>query len=94
MSKCLCAPLHAQWANANGQGDSGELYLLFGNPSLSPPDLPLNGSNGLTFKGAQFGAELGHAVSGAGDFNGDGIADFVIGAPGASPSNSLQLVSK
>ncbi|MEL7030046.1 MAG: integrin alpha, partial [Pseudomonadota bacterium] len=41
----------------------------------------LNGHNGFRIDGIGFLNESGAAVHGAGDFNGDGIADLVIGAP-------------
>jgi len=46
----------------------------------------LNGSNGLVINGVSAGDESGTAVSVAGDINGDGIDDLVIGAPYATPS--------
>lgn len=42
----------------------------------------LNGSNGLTILGEKGFLSLGYSVNTAGDINGDGIADFIIGAPG------------
>lgn len=36
-----------------------------------------------TFEGQANGEEFGHRVAGGGDFNGDGIADVIIGAPGS-----------
>jgi glycosylphosphatidylinositol phospholipase D len=42
----------------------------------------LDGQNGFTFRGAAAGDGLG-VVAGAGDVNGDGLADIIIGAPGA-----------
>ena len=48
-----------------------------------------------TFLGAQAGAQLGRAVAGGGDSNGDGIDDLVFTAPGAqfgAPSPRVYLV--
>ncbi|MGD0664954.1 MAG: hypothetical protein ABSA17_04410 [Rhabdochlamydiaceae bacterium] len=67
--------------------DSGNAYVVFGstapwNSSISLSSL--NGSNGFVLTGVNAGDSSGWSVSGAGDINGDGIADFVVGAPGAS----------
>ncbi len=48
----------------------------------------LNGSNGLVINGIAAGDSLGVSVSDLGDINGDGIADLIIGAPGAGPNGS------
>ncbi|MCI5045512.1 MAG: Ig-like domain-containing protein [Aquisalinus sp.] len=45
----------------------------------------LNGVNGVTFQGLGEGDRLGLDLSSAGDFNGDGIGDIIIAAPGADP---------
>jgi hypothetical protein len=42
----------------------------------------INGSNGFVINGLTQGARLGSSLSSAGDINGDGIADLIIGAPG------------
>jgi hypothetical protein len=42
----------------------------------------LNGNNGFAINGIEIGDGVGHSVSEAGDVNGDGIADIIIGAPG------------
>ena len=47
----------------------------------------LNGTNGFVLNGAAFGDRAGISVSAAGDVNGDGIADILIGANGADPNN-------
>lgn len=46
----------------------------------------LNGTNGFVINGAAEKDYSGAAVSGAGDFNGDGFDDLIIGAPGSDPN--------
>ncbi len=46
----------------------------------------LNGKNGFVIKGIEAYARPGTLVSGAGDVNGDGIADIIIGSPNAIKS--------
>ena len=58
----------------NGQGNEGRAYVFQGGPS------------GLTqiwdVEGNQIDALMGHAVATAGDINGDGYADVMVGAVG------------
>lgn len=46
----------------------------------------LDGSNGFVINGVVTADYSGRSVSNAGDINGDGIDDLIIGAPGASPN--------
>jgi hypothetical protein len=46
----------------------------------------LDGSNGFTIDGIARDDEAGYSVSGAGDVNGDGIDDLIIGAPQVTPN--------
>ena len=50
----------------------------------------LNGKNGFAINGINTGDDSGMSVSGAGDINGDGIADIIIGAWYASPNGNYQ----
>ena len=66
-----------------GKGRVGESYVVFGRDtgfgaSLDLADL--DGSNGFTIVGDGLGSLFGSQVSGAGDLNGDGIDDLVVGA--------------
>ncbi|MEH2440525.1 beta strand repeat-containing protein [Nostoc sp.] len=79
-------------ANPNGQRYAGQSYVVFGKSSgfaasLNPSDL--NGSNGFTLNGIDANDRLGSSVSNAGDINGDGLDDLIIGAPGADPNDQL-----
>eukprot|EP01030_Chromulinospumella_sphaerica_P019105 gene19105-biopygen16909 len=74
----------ATHADPNG-ANSGSAYVLFGTASGLPTDLattPLDGTNGFHIRGANAGAFAGYSVASAGDFNGDGYGDLIVGATG------------
>jgi hypothetical protein len=68
---------------------AGTVYLIFG--SVSPTSFTLSDSmsQGVSFTGATPGDEVGASVAIGGDFNGDGKADILIGAPGYSSSTGI-----
>jgi hypothetical protein len=75
--------LGAAAASPCGRNQAGTVYVLFGQSSGWPAyfDLrTLKGSNGFVVEGVNVGDMLGNSVSTAGDINGDGITDFIIGA--------------
>ena len=75
----------ASGANPNGD-HSGSSYVVFGKASGLDATLDLSsldGSNGFRLDGAA-GDGAGFSVSDAGDFNGDGFDDVIIGAPFAN----------
>jgi Ca2+-binding RTX toxin-like protein len=80
-------------ADADPNGDrSGQSYVVFGRSggfSSSFNLSTLNGSNGFAVNGINAYDRSGIAVSGAGDINGDGIDDLLIGADGADPSGNV-----
>jgi hypothetical protein len=74
----------ASFADPNGKSSAGESYVVFGSSSGFSPSLnlsTLNGSNGFVINGINPGDYSGRSVSAAGDINGDGIDDLIIGAP-------------
>jgi len=75
--------------NADPHGDnSGASYVVFGQSSgfSSSLDLSaLDGSNGFQINGEAAGDYSGTSVASAGDVNGDGIADLIVGARSADP---------
>jgi len=80
----------ASRADPNGT-DSGETYVVFGSASIWPASIELsslNGSNGFVLNGINFRDFSGISVSDAGDVNGDGIDDLIIGAQEADPNGS------
>ena len=64
--------------------NSGSSYLVFGNAAGFPADFDvatLDGGNGFRIDGESFNDNLGRSVSCAGDVNGDGVDDIIVGAP-------------
>ncbi|KAJ1395040.1 hypothetical protein B484DRAFT_439052, partial [Ochromonadaceae sp. CCMP2298] len=55
-------------------------------PSVDIDTADLSGFEALTLQGAASGDFLGHSVSAAGDVNGDGFADVIVGAYLADPN--------
>jgi len=76
-------------ASPNGLAQAGASYVLFGKSTSFTATIELsilNGSDGFVINGEKANDNLGISVSGAGDINGDGIADVIIGAPNATPN--------
>lgn len=59
----------------NLQTDKGKVYLYYGNA------LGLNTTSSWTYEVNQISMQLGEVISGAGDVNGDGFSDVILGAP-------------
>ena len=62
----------------------GESYIVFGRNTGFPAVFnlsDLDGSNGFIIRGIDANDFFGVSVSGAGDMNGDGFSDLIIGAP-------------
>lgn len=80
--------------SSNGLTENGVVYVVFGSANFTTNlsngvlDLAsdIDGTNGFSIDGLSDEDYLGSSVSRAGDFNGDGIGDFVIGAWNADPS--------
>jgi hypothetical protein len=79
----------AREADPNGIIEAGQSYVVFGRTTGFPSALnlsELDGSNGFVINGIAEGDDSGRSVSAAGDVNGDGIADVIIGASAADPN--------
>ncbi|QFS49167.1 beta strand repeat-containing protein [Nostoc sphaeroides] len=82
----------AQYADPKGNRDAGQSYVVFGEKNLGSGGSlnlsDLNGTNGFLINGIKQLDRSGSSVSNAGDINGDGIDDLIIGAFGASPNGN------
>ncbi len=87
----------ADYADPNGIGSAGESYVVFGGLTIGLPGsielASLNGSNGFVINGFQSYGRSGYSVSSAGDVNGDGIDDLIIGAMYAT-SNGIEYAGE
>ncbi|MCH7999831.1 MAG: VCBS repeat-containing protein [Chloroflexi bacterium] len=75
-----------------GTGDrcsAGEAYIIFGSPLLGGIIDTAAGEQDVTILGASAGDEMGVA-SGAGDVNGDGYDDILLGAHHAGPGGKAE----
>ncbi|MCC5616119.1 hypothetical protein LC605_13790 [Nostoc sp. CHAB 5836] len=76
---------------AKGASDFGQSYVVFGKSTGWSATLNLsnlNGANGFTINGIAYGDQSGVSVSSAGDVNGDGSDDLIIGARLADPNGT------
>lgn len=64
--------------------DSGVTYLVFGATALQTG----GAAQRMTFRGEAAGDNAGFKVAAAGDVNGDGKPDFLIGAPGSDATGT------
>jgi hypothetical protein len=78
--------------NASPHGaQSGASYVVFGRKSGFAASIKLSsldGTNGFKLNGAAAGDLSGSSVGNAGDVNGDGASDVIIGAPQQSSTGS------
>lgn len=80
--------LGARGADPNGNGSAGSAYVVFGRSDWQgqPVDLAaLDGLNGFRLDGVATASSAGRSVNAAGDVNGDGVGDILIGADGDNP---------
>ena len=84
----------AQTADHNGVVDAGISYVVYGKESNPRGNTAVNlsdiasGIGGFAIFGESAGALSGGSVSPAGDVNGDGLVDLIIGARQADPNGT------
>lgn len=76
------------YADLAGVGFVGGSYVVLGKASGFSATLDSASLDGVGFylEGVAAGDDLGRSVSSAGDVNGDGLDDLILGAPGADPN--------
>ena len=86
----------AYTADPAGRANAGQAYVIFGRKTADAGNFPatfnlasLNGTNGFTVNGNAAGDLLGNGVGSAGDVNGDGIDDVLIGASSVDDNGKL-----
>jgi glycosylphosphatidylinositol phospholipase D len=70
-------------ADPDGLRGAGRVYVVFGRDASLPTEIDLDalsGTNGFRLDGALARDALGASVAPAGDLNGDGIGDMIVGA--------------
>ena len=87
------------YSASNARGQAGESYVVFGKASGWDPAISLNtialGTGGFVINGQDGGDKSGFSVASAGDINGDGFADIIIGAgSGRAAGNTKYLAGE
>jgi hypothetical protein len=89
----------APYANPDGKSFAGKSYVVFGKINSSAINLSAiadanNPTGGFVMNGEVTGGESGASVSSAGDVNGDGLDDLIVGAKYANPNGHDSKSSK
>ncbi|MCX8518869.1 MAG: hypothetical protein ORN21_01875, partial [Methylophilaceae bacterium] len=84
----------ANTASITASGTEGRVYVVFGKTNISSIELSQVGlgKGGFVIEGANIGDNLGSSVSAAGDINGDGFADLLVGAKAANAGGGSTYV--
>ncbi len=85
----------APTSDRNPEFNSGVAYLVFGKAGGFTATLnlgSLNGTSGVKIIGAKTYDGLGSSLAAAGDVNGDGFDDVIIGAPGRNTAGEAYVI--
>ncbi|CAC9549109.1 hypothetical protein [uncultured Gammaproteobacteria bacterium] len=76
-------------ADSNGKSDTGKSYVIFGKIDSTTINLSAiaSGTGGFVINGENLDDISGSSVSNAGDVNGDGLDDLIVGAKHADPDS-------
>ena len=84
-------------AAGNAKSNAGESYVVFGEAGGFATHLDLTdvaaGTGGFVIHGQDAGDNAGYSVASAGDINGDGFDDLVIGAPQGSGAGNARFMA-
>ncbi|EDN72084.1 conserved hypothetical protein [Beggiatoa sp. SS] len=79
------------FADPQERENAGKSYVVFGKSDTTPIDISdVRTQGGFLIKGIKEEDKSGLLVSGAGDVNGDGLDDLIIGAPFAESSGKKE----
>jgi hypothetical protein len=76
----------AYGADPSGKESAGKSYVIFGKTDNTAINLSAIGTGGFVINGENAGDKSGYSASNAGDVNGDGLDDLIIGASKADPN--------
>jgi hypothetical protein len=82
--------LCAYKADAGGITDSGSVYIVSGSGSM-PASTAISSAADYQLDGASTNATFGRSVANAGDVDGDGDDDLLVGADGSNASSSVPV---
>ena len=95
-STATASPTSSSVPGGPVSGLSGTSYVVFGQASGFAANIDLSsldGTTGFKLSGAAAGDHSGFSVASAGDVNGDGFADLIVGAGSADPNGSASGAS-
>jgi hypothetical protein len=78
----------ARNSDPDGRNNAGRTYVVFGKISSAAINLSAiaGGTGGFVINGQGATDQSGSSVASAGDVNGDGLADLIVGAPNSDPA--------